>query len=89
MKISIYPNPTNGPTRISFYANPSDNVSVKIYSVSGQLVYSLDDVSSPSGNHMVYWDGTNNSGANLEEGYYFVKISAGDLTSTKKLVLIK
>jgi len=89
MMISIYPNPTNGPTKITFYANPSDNVAVKIFSISGQLVYNLEDMSNPSGNYMVYWDGMSSSGAELDAGYYFIKISAGELTSTKKLVLIK
>ncbi len=89
MRINIYPNPTNGATKISFYTNQSDNVSVKIFSISGQLVYNLEDINSPSGNYMVSWDGMSNSGDALDAGYYFVKISVGNLTSTKKLVLIK
>ena len=89
MKISIYPNPTNGATKISFFTNQSDNVNVKIFSVSGQLVYNLEDINSPSGNYTVSWDGMSNSGDALDAGYYFVKISVGNLTSTKKLVLIK
>jgi len=89
LEMNIYPNPTNGATKISFATDQMNDVSLKIFSISGQLVYNLENISNPSGNHMIYWDGLSNTGANVEAGYYFIKISAGTLTSTKKLVIMK
>lgn len=86
--INVYPNPTNGATKISFVTNQSDNVSLKIFSVTGQLVYNLEDISNPSGSYLITWDGTSNTGTELRAGYYFIKISSGTLTSTKKLVMM-
>ena len=87
LEMSIYPNPSNGPTKISFVTNESD-VSVKIFSISGQLVYQMKNISDPSGTHIIYWDGNSNTGTMVETGYYFIKITAGTRTSTKKLVLV-
>lgn len=84
-----YLNPSNGATKISFATNQMNDVSLKIFSISGQLVYKLENISNPSGNHMIYWDGLSNTGANVEAGYYFIKILAGTLTSTKKLLIMK
>ena len=87
LEMSIYPNPSNGPTKISFVTNEAD-VTVSIFSISGQLVYQVENISDPSGTHVIYWDGASNTGTMVESGYYFIKITAGTLTSTKKLVLM-
>ncbi|MCF6170840.1 MAG: T9SS type A sorting domain-containing protein [Bacteroidales bacterium] len=89
IEMSIYPNPTNGVTRISFTAGQANDFSLKIFNVSGQLVYNLENLGSVLGEQVVYWEGTSNTGASVEPGYYFVQISTGAVTSTKKLVLMK
>ena len=86
--MSIYPNPTNGATNISVSLDKSEDVSINIFNASGQLVYSIADISKPAGNHLFYWDGTN-SGVSVNAGYYFVKVTAGTQTTVKKLVLMK
>ncbi len=87
-ELNVYPNPTNGATKISFVGE-SENVSVRIYSITGQLVYNLDNLSNASGNYIVSWNGLSNTGATLDAGYYFIKISSGNKTATKKLVMMK
>ncbi|NOX86322.1 MAG: T9SS type A sorting domain-containing protein [Chlorobi bacterium] len=86
--LGVYPNPTHGATKISFNLVHSGDVSLDIFNTSGQLVYTLKNVNQPSGSQMIYWDGKSNTGAQLTPGYYFVKVSAGDKTAVKKLVLM-
>lgn len=88
IEMSIYPNPTNGLTRISFATGRANDISLKIYSVSGQLVYNLENISNPMGEQAIYWEGTSNTGASVDAGYYLVRVSNGAYTTTKKLVLV-
>lgn len=82
-----YPNPFNPTTSITFTLPFSTNWSLKIYNVAGQLIKSFEGFSS--GEVSVNWDGTDNSGDKVSSGIYFYKLSAGDFTATKKMVILK
>jgi len=82
-----YPNPFNLSTSISFYLSVSSNWSLSIYNITGQLVKSFEGYSS--GQVSITWDGKDGSRNEVASGIYLYKLSAGDLTSTKKMVLIK
>jgi len=41
------------------------------------------------GHYEVIWDGKDKKGNSVSSGVYFYQIKAGDLTETKKLVLLK
>jgi flagellar hook assembly protein FlgD len=43
----------------------------------------------PAGTYSVEWDGTSQSGQKLASGIYFYKLSAGENTSMKKMVMLK
>jgi flagellar hook assembly protein FlgD len=87
--VNIYPNPSNGPTRISVDLPANSRVDMSIYNTAGQVIYLLTGKDFPQGNQVIYWDGKSNTGENVNSGYYFVKISAGSLTSVDKLILMK
>jgi len=80
-----FPNPFSDETIFAFRidGNPAQKLSLKIYSISGRLVRTFDDVTddygSPlwaSGYHEVRWDGTNEGGDRLANGLYFCKLKA-------------
>jgi hypothetical protein len=87
--LGIYPNPSQGPIKISFTLINSKNINLSIFNASGQLVYSLTDGQRSAGNQIISWNGTSNTGVNVQSGYYFVKVSAGNQSSVQKLVLMK
>ncbi len=89
LQLGVYPNPTTGPLKINFSLARAQNVNIEIYNVSGQIVYEENEVNPFSGNQIVDWNGTSNTGVDIQAGYYFVKVSAGHLTSVKKVVLMK
>jgi len=79
-----YPNPFNAATRIEFTLPEDGRVNLEIYDVLGQLVQTLVDENRPAGRYSVEFD----SGA-LASGVYFYRLTAGDFTETRKMILMK
>jgi hypothetical protein len=79
-----YPNPFNPSTTISFALPQASHVTVSVYNVAGQLVRTLVNDNLEAGEHQVTFD----AGA-IASGVYFYRISAGDFTDTRKMVLLK
>jgi len=80
-----YPNPFNPSTTIIFSIPKSSVVSLKIYDVLGKEVATLVDEFKNSGTYSANF----NAASSLTSGIYFYTISAGEFTSTKKLMLLK
>jgi serine protease len=79
-----YPNPFN-PSTIIKYSIPSEShVTLKIYDMLGREVAALVNEQKASGIYSV-----NFIAGNLPSGVYLYKLSAGNFTDVKKLILIK
>ncbi|MCK4853438.1 MAG: T9SS type A sorting domain-containing protein [Bacteroidales bacterium] len=89
LSLGIYPNPSSGPTVITFTLARAENVTLRVFNSTGQMVYQLSDVRRPAGSQLIQWNGTSNTGAKMESGYYFVKLTAGNLSSVQKLVMMR
>lgn len=67
------------------YAVPKmSHVSIAIYNLRGQRVATLVDEQKSPGIYRVSWNATNVSG-----GIYFVKMTADQFSSRKKILLVK
>jgi len=91
-----YPNPFNSTTTIPFTVhgkqktvNSPVRTTLKVYNIRGQLVRVLVDQEKFPGNYEVLWDGKNKHGNSVSSGVYFYQLKVGDITETKKLVLLK
>ncbi len=84
-----YPNPFNSQTTIRFVLPESRTVRLAIYDVSGRLVKTLAEGSCNAGEHSVVWDGLNEMGEATSSGVYFYRITAGDWSATRRLVMVK
>jgi len=72
------------------YTLPVDgHVSLKMYNVTGQLVRTLVDEDKPAGYYTTTWDSRSTGGAVVASGTYFYRLSAGDYTATRKMILLK
>jgi len=60
-----------------------------IYNILGEKVKILVDEEKLPGQYQVTWDGKNDSGREVSSGVYFYKLKVGDLSQSKKLVLIR
>lgn len=79
-----YPNPFNPVTNIQF-SLPKDNfVTLKIYNISGEELFTLVSENKSAGTYQVLFDGND-----LSSGIYFYKLSAGRYAQTRKMTLIK
>jgi parallel beta-helix repeat protein len=83
------PNPFNPTTVIQFDLAKQSLVSLRIYDVRGRLVRTLIEKIMPQARHRMTWDGADNHGARVATGVYFLRLSAGDVVQTRKMVLIK
>ncbi|MEZ5357992.1 MAG: T9SS type A sorting domain-containing protein [Candidatus Zixiibacteriota bacterium] len=83
-----YPNPFNPKTTISFDLNMASEWTVDIYNIAGQKVSQFRGISEP-GTVQVVWDSKDAAGQAVASGIYFYKISAGDNTVTRQMVLLK
>ena len=89
-----YPNPFNPETWIPYQLATPAEISISIYAVDGQLVRKLDLGHQPVGIYQdkrraAYWDGKNTIGENVSSGLYFYRLSAGDFSATRKMLILK
>lgn len=79
-----YPNPFNPATKISFDLPFSGLVTLKIYDMVGKEIATLVNNQMEAGSHSVTF-----KAISLPSGMYFYKITAGEFTFVRKMVLIK
>jgi len=79
-----YPNPFNPSTKINFSVPANEFVTLKVYDVLGREVANLVNEELSIGNYSVDF----NAG-NLASGIYMYKLSSGNFTITKKMMLVK
>ncbi|HMQ98310.1 MAG TPA: metallophosphoesterase [Ignavibacteria bacterium] len=79
-----YPNPFNPSTSISFRIPQNEQVNINIYDINGKLVEELVNKSLSAGNHFIEWNAVN-----YTSGIYFYRITAGNFTDVKKMILVK
>ena len=89
-----YPNPFNPETWIPYQLLSPADVTVHIYTVSGDLVRRLSLGHRAAGmyhsrNRAAYWDGRNGLGELVASGVYFYTLTAGDFTATRKMLIRK
>ncbi|MBN1481752.1 T9SS C-terminal target domain-containing protein [candidate division KSB1 bacterium] len=80
-----YPNPFNPTTTIEFSLPRHHTVSLKIYNTLGQLVHTLaENEPYEAGVHLLYIRTDN-----LSSGVYFYRITAGDWSCSRKMMITK
>lgn len=84
-----HPNPFNPTTSIRFDLAAPARVTLAIYNILGQEVIRLADGDFPTGSHSVVWDGRDRDGRTAASGIYIYRISAGDNTACRRMVLVK
>ena len=92
--LSNYPNPFNPETWIPYQLAEPANISIAIYTTDGKLVRVLDLGHQPMGiyesrSRAAYWDGRNELAEPVASGVYFYTFTAGDYTSTRKMLIRK
>ena len=79
-----FPNPFNPSTAISYQLSAAGRVTLKVYDVLGREVATLVNGKENAGYYRVNFDGSK-----LASGVYFYRLTAGDFTSVKKMLMVK
>ena len=79
-----WPNPFNPATKISFNVPVHNHVSLDILDILGRHVDTLVNDHLEAGLYHIFWDGRSKPA-----GLYFYRITAGEFTQTKKMLLAK
>lgn len=82
--LSVYPNPFNPSTTISFTLPEAGMTRVAVYDVSGRWVQTLADETRSAGSHTIAFDARE-----LPSGVYFVRMASGEFQATRKIVLMR
>jgi hypothetical protein len=83
-KFNVYPNPTTDVADVTFSLDTDNAVKMEIYNAMGSIVYTEDATMMKKGNHNITFDGSD-----LTNGIYFVNLTIGDQSITKKVSLLK
>ncbi|MBK6913367.1 MAG: T9SS type A sorting domain-containing protein [Ignavibacteriales bacterium] len=79
-----YPNPFNPTTVIEYQLPEGTEVRIEIYNIVGQRVKELLLGQKEAGYHKVEFNG-----AGLPSGIYLYKMTAGNFSESKKMILLK
>jgi hypothetical protein len=79
-----YPNPFNPTTQINYSIPQSGHLTLKVFNVLGQEVATLFSGVQNAGNYQATFEGSK-----FASGVYYYRLQAGDLSITKKMVLMK
>lgn len=81
---SIYPNPFNAETRITFQIEKEGLVEIEIYSINGRHIKTLLSENQDAGAHSVIWDASK-----VSSGAYIVHVRFSGKTKVKKCLVLK
>jgi len=89
-----YPNPFNPETWIPFQLAEPAAVTINICTAHGQLIRTLGLGQQNAGFYVnrskaAYWNGRNEAGEKVASGIYFYQLKAGDVTATRRMVIVK
>ena len=77
-----YPNPFNPTTTITFDLAKQEQVRLEVFDLLGRKVATVVDGMKTAGSHQVRFDATN-----LSSGMYLYRLSAGDVSEVRRMVL--
>jgi hypothetical protein len=80
-------NPVVGPTEIAFQLPYAGKVELQLFDVGGRSVRTLADRIFEGGIHTVAWDGRDSQGQPVASGVYYCRLTAGEYSFTRTLVV--
>ena len=84
-----YPNPFNPDTKFDYNIYHTNDVSLKIYDILGNEIYTVYNGTRTPGSYRATWRGVDNNNKPVASGVYLYQLVSGDNSITKKLLLNK
>jgi len=83
------PNPFKGNTLIRYHLPRTAFVNLSVYDVTGRLIRKIAKEEQKRGWYSITWDGKDNNSKILPSGIYYCRLSQGNSTQTRKILLVK
>jgi len=89
LPLTVYPNPFNPQTTITFALERVEWASVGVYDLTGRRVDVLADGLLDAGPHMLIWNGLDVSGRAMPSGTYIVRLETESGAEARKVSLVR
>ncbi len=89
LSIACYPNPFSGDLTIELNRKLSQQSSLKVYNLKGQLVADIAISALVKEGNPLNWDGRDNNDKPLPAGLYLLRLSDGNSFVSRKVILLK
>jgi len=88
---TIYPNPFNPETTISFALSSEDAgaITLEVFNSRGQRVRLLVSEQLSAGQHEVFWNGEDDVGRKVASGIYYCRLRCREVLQTERMLLLK
>ncbi len=83
------PNPFAKVTTISYQLPRAGQIKLNIYNIAGQLVKTLVTGEQPAGSYTLRWDRKDNNNKQVSAGVYIYRLSTGNNTQSRKMLVLK
>jgi hypothetical protein len=84
------PNPASAGTHLEFRLGQRTAVSGEVFDVAGHRVQSLiESHELPVGVHGLDWDGHDSSGREVAAGVYWIRVSAGPVSESRRIAVMR
>jgi len=87
MKVKVFPNPFTSQTAIEFEIPEAVYIGIRIYDLTGKSVKSIGKTKFTQGLHKIYWDGKNESGNMMNNGFYIFELKSENFNTKGKIIL--
>jgi hypothetical protein len=87
-RLECHPNPFSSRCTVMLKAAGKGSIGLNIYNQRGQKVRSFHPLASSEGTAQVDWDGRDDDGHPVGKGVYIMRLSAGEDTVVRKVLLI-
>lgn len=87
--LNVFPNPLSGAATISFSLDQSQNVTLKIFDLTGRLMSTVANETMNSGDHQLQWNASDENGNPLNTGIYLLKLETPNRSEAIRLSVIK
>ncbi len=88
-RVSIYPNPFNPETSISFELDAPAATTVEVFDVRGRKINTIMNEKLLPGSHTCRWDGKDYNGTTTSSGIYLFRIRSGSEQWVQRAMLLK
>jgi len=86
---TIFPNPFNPYTSIRIGVETDARTQINIYNIRGQIVRRLMDKNLQKGTWTITWNGNDDNNNSCSSGLYFMRMTTGKDSYSRKLMLLK